>query len=109
MIVDHNAQIPFTSAKAAFGKTINSGQICIAPDYVFVHESKVKEFIEAVQLRWKQMYGEGKPEGSELQGKMINDFHCNRVKKLIDGAGGTRVCGGNMNKEVRHIEPTIIL
>ena len=42
MIVDHNAQIDFTSAKAAFGKTFNSGQICIAPDYVFVHESKVK-------------------------------------------------------------------
>lgn len=109
MIVDHNAQIPFTSAKAAFGKTINSGQICIAPDYVFVHESKVKEFIEAVQDRWKQMFGEGKPEGTELQGKMINDFHCNRVSKLIDSAGGTLVCGGKVNKEVRHIEPTIIL
>jgi len=48
MIVDYNAAIDFTSSKAAFGKTFNSGQICIAPDYVFVHESKVKEFIEAV-------------------------------------------------------------
>ena len=55
------------------------------------------------------MYGEGKPEGTEQQGKMINDFHTNRVKGLIDGAGGTLVCGGKVNKEVRHIEPTIIL
>ena len=66
MIVDHNAKIDFTSAKAAFGKTFNSGQICIAPDYVFVHETKVKEFIQGVQFRFKQMYGEGKPEGTEL-------------------------------------------
>ena len=54
------------------------------------------------------MYGE-KPEGSEMQGKMINDFHTNRVKNLIDGAGGTLVCGGKVVREARHIEPTIIL
>jgi len=48
LIVDHNAAMPFTSGKVAFGKTINSGQICIAPDYVFVHESRIKEFIESV-------------------------------------------------------------
>ena len=40
---------------------------------------------------------------------MINDFHTDRVKNLIDGAGGTLVCGGKVNKEVRHIEPTVIL
>lgn len=108
LIVDHNAQMDFSSAKIAFGKTINSGQICIAPDYVFVHESRIKEFIESVQLRFKEMYGE-KPDGSELQGKMINDFHTDRVAKLIDGAGGTLICGGKVNKKVRHIEPTIIL
>ena len=54
------------------------------------------------------MYGD-KPEGTELQGKMINDFHCDRVTKLIEGAGGTLICGGKTNKDVRHIEPTIIL
>jgi len=40
---------------------------------------------------------------------MINDFHCNRVAKLIETAGGTIICGGKVNREVRHIEPTIIL
>ena len=40
---------------------------------------------------------------------MINDFHTDRVQKLIEGAGGTLVCGGGVNKSVRHIEPTIIL
>lgn len=55
------------------------------------------------------MYGEGKPEGSEWQGKMINDFHTERVEKLIKGAGGTLVCGGDVNKKIKHIEPTVIL
>ena len=40
---------------------------------------------------------------------MINDFHTDRVDKLIKGAGGKIICGGKVNKEVRHIEPTIIL
>ena len=54
------------------------------------------------------MYGE-KPEGCEYQGKMISEFHTERVGKLIDGAGGTIVCGGKINKALKHIEPTIIL
>ena len=75
LVVDHDSAIEFASIKAAFGKTVNSGQICISPDYVFVHESRLKDFVEAVQLRFKEMYGE-KPDGCEYQGKMINDFHC---------------------------------
>lgn len=54
------------------------------------------------------MYGE-KPDGCELQGKMINDFHTNRVADLLKDCGGTVVCGGKVNKAVRHIEPTVIL
>lgn len=54
------------------------------------------------------MFGE-KPEGCELQGKMINDFHCKRVKGLLETAGGTVICGGKVNLEARHIEPTVIL
>ena len=65
LIIDHSANIDFSSTKAAMAKTMNSGQICIAPDYVFVHESKLKEFVKECELRFKRMYGE-KPEGSEL-------------------------------------------
>ena len=109
LVIDHTVNIDFAASKVAYGKTVNSGQICIAPDYVFVHESKVKEFVEQIQVKLKQMYGEGKPEGSEWQGKMINDFHTERVEKLIKGAGGTLVCGGDVNKKIKHIEPTVIL
>lgn len=74
-----------------------------------MHETKVKEFVKGIKEEFNSMYGEKKPEGDEMQGKMINDFHYERVCKLIDGAGGTKICGGIRNKEVRHIEPTVIL
>ena len=40
---------------------------------------------------------------------MINDFHCNRVAELLETAGGKVICGGKVNREAKHIEPTIIL
>lgn len=108
LIVDDTCNIDFTCTKVAFGKTLNSGQICIAPDYVFVHESKLKEFVKQCEARFKEFYGSN-PEGSELQGHMINDFHTDRVAELLRTAGGTVICGGKVNRETKHIEPTIIL
>eukprot|EP00354_Favella_ehrenbergii_P012098 CAMPEP_0170461102 /NCGR_PEP_ID=MMETSP0123-20130129/7153_1 /TAXON_ID=182087 /ORGANISM="Favella ehrenbergii, Strain Fehren 1" /LENGTH=465 /DNA_ID=CAMNT_0010726077 /DNA_START=291 /DNA_END=1688 /DNA_ORIENTATION=+ len=63
---------------------------------------------EAVRAQIQKFYGE-KPEGSDLQGKMINEFHTKRVKGLIDSAGGTIICGGKVVEEARYVEPTIIL
>jgi hypothetical protein len=54
------------------------------------------------------MFGE-KPTGCELQGKMISDIHCKRVKGLLETCGGTVAFGGKVNLEAKHIEPTIIL
>jgi len=54
------------------------------------------------------MFGES-PTGSAEQGKMINDFHLQRVMGLIDTSGGKIVLGGKANASVKHIEPTIIL
>ena len=93
----------------AFGKTINSGQICIAPDYVFVHQSKLKDFVRACEERFKMMYGEGKTEAPEIMGKMINEHHTNRVADLLKTAEGTVICGGKVHKDKHYIEPTIIL
>lgn len=53
-VIDYNATLPFTAMKLAGTKTANAGQICIAPDYVFVHESRVKEFIKTTQEYWKE-------------------------------------------------------
>ena len=102
LIVDESAIIDFASTKVAFGKTLNSGQICIAPDYVFVHESKIKDFVKACEAKFKAFYGDNE-DGSEIQGHMINDFHCQRVAELLKTAGGTVICGGKVNFEAKHV------
>ena len=91
-----------------WGKTINSGQVCIAPDYALVHESKVKAFVEACMHKLDQFYPE-KDVVSPYSGMMINKFHTDRIKKLIDTCGGKIVCGGKVDVEKRHVQPTIIL
>ena len=78
VIVDEDADLEYSSSKLAFTKTLNSGQVCVATDYVFVHESKVNDFTKTVQLNFRKMFGE-KPEGTELQGKIINEFHTERL------------------------------
>jgi len=61
-------------AKVALGKCCNSGQTCVAPDYVLVHRSLLDQFLRDVEASIKTMYGE-KPEGSDQMGKVINEIH----------------------------------
>lgn len=91
-----------------WAKTLNSGQVCIAPDYVLCHEKKMKEFIEACQKKLKDFFGE-QDELSPFQGKMINKFHASRMKRVIETSGGKIICGGEVDVEERHVQPTIIL
>jgi len=108
VIVDQDADIDFAAGKLAFAKFNNSGQTCVAPDYIFVHEKIIKQFVETMIVKLREMYGE-KPTGSDQMGKMINEFHTKRVEELIQGAGGKIVAGGKVTKDIKYIEPTIIL
>ena len=108
MVVDVSADVKHAISKVAFGKFTNSGQVCIAPDYALVHEKHLKEFLEGVKDQLKVIFGE-KPEGSSDMGKMINEFHTDRMEKLIKTAGGKLICGGKVNKSIKYVEPTVIL
>ena len=94
VIVDKTADMYFTAARVGMGKISNSGQICIAPDYVFVHEDLVQEFIEQVKQFWKNVASDKPGHSGEFQGKMVNEFHTSRVAKLIESSGGKVVSGG---------------
>lgn len=107
-IIDKTANMDCAVTKVAFGRFINSGQTCIAPDYVLCHESRMNEFITQLRDKVKQMYGE-KPTGSDDMGKMINKFHTERMQKILKTAGGQVVMGGKVNLEAKYCEPTIIV
>ncbi len=109
-IVDETADIKTAAKMIAWGKFANNGQICIAPDYVFVHESKQKEFTEKLKSQLIEFYGD-EPEDSESYARIVNEKHFDRVKSYIDDAvnnGAKIVTGGNGNKDKKFIAPTVI-
>jgi len=107
-VVDVTADINFAANKVAFGRFNNSGQTCLAPDYVIVHESIKDQFVDALQRQVRLMYG-NEEKGSPDMGKVITDWHCDRIKGLIETSKGKVVCGGKVNRSIKYVEPTIIL
>jgi aldehyde dehydrogenase (NAD+) len=68
----------------------------VAPDYIFVAESVVKNFTKALIESIKRFYGES-PDGSDQMGKIINDFHMKRLTELLDSSSGQIIYGGRTN------------
>ncbi|MEA2465738.1 MAG: aldehyde dehydrogenase, partial [Acidobacteriota bacterium] len=103
-IVDASANLTEAARRIAWGKFLNCGQICIAPDYALVHESVRDEFL--VKLR-ASLDSHG--DASAARGWLVNDRHAARVKRLIDTAveqGATVVMGGTGSG--RDLAPTVL-
>jgi aldehyde dehydrogenase (NAD+) len=102
VIVDRTADLDEAARKIAWGKFYNSGQICIAPDYLLVDESIVSPFLEKLRACI-----EG--HGEESRGLIINDRHASRVKDLFDAAvrQGARVVAGGQFRG-RAVTPTVL-
>lgn len=109
VIVDETANLDAACSRIALAKWLNCGQICVAPDYVLVHESKADEFIERSAALVKKCYGDDSKAHQEY-GKVINERHVDRVRKLIETAEGQVVCGGvdGIDRSACHVPPTII-
>lgn len=109
-IVDETAAIKTAAKRIAWGKFFNSGQICIAPDYLFVHESKKEELVAELKHILAEFYSE-KPENSDSIANIINPKHTSRVAAYLTDSiekGGNVLIGGNCSIEKSFIEPTII-
>ncbi len=104
-IVESDADIHVAAKRIALGKFINTGQTCIATDYVLVHESIKNEFLEKLKQTINLFYGENKME-SEGYGKIINEKRFNKLVSYL--SDGNIVFGGRHDKSKLFIEPTII-
>jgi aldehyde dehydrogenase (NAD+) len=112
-IVDESANIRQAAEQLAWGKCLNNGQTCIAPDYLLVHQSVKQPFMQALRDTITGMYSpDGKPiETSDSYARIVNDNHFQRVKGLVDDAvqkGATVAFGGKMNAKQNFIEPTVL-
>ncbi|MCC0781809.1 aldehyde dehydrogenase [Clostridioides sp. ES-S-0108-01] len=104
-IILKDADIDLTAKRLTWGKLINAGQTCVAPDYILVHEDRKEELIEKIKYYINKYFGDN-PCNNEQFPKIINEKHFNRILSLIDN--DKVVYGGNCNKEILKIEPTIV-
>lgn len=105
VIVDATANIPLASKRIIFGKIINCGQTCVAPDYVLCHRSVKTQLIEEMKKQLKLQLGERPLENPDY-GHMVSAKHFDRVWNLIDYE--KVVCGGVCDPERLQIAPTIM-
>ncbi|KPI49508.1 aldehyde dehydrogenase [Clostridioides difficile] len=104
-IILKDADIDLTAKRLTWGKLINAGQTCVAPDYVLVHEDRKDELIEKIKYYIIKYFGDN-PCNNEQFPKIINERHFNRIVSLIDI--DKVVYGGDYNNEKLKIEPTIV-
>lgn len=105
VIVDKSADIKLAAKRVAFGKIVNCGQTCIAPDYVLVEESVKDEFIKRYARAVKRMLG-AKPLKNKNYGRIINKKHYDRLCGLMQSEN--IVLGGERDDEKLRIAPTVI-
>jgi aldehyde dehydrogenase (NAD+) len=104
-IVDETADIATSAKRIVWGKFINAGQTCVAPDYLLVHEKVKDKLFDAMKAAVKEFYGEN-PMTSSDYASIINDRHFERLSSMIKG--GKVVFGGKTDAAKKYIAPTLI-
>lgn len=112
-VVDDSADLQAAAKRLAWGKFVNAGQTCIAPDYILVSESREAALVDALRAAIAESYGpteEERKQSADLC-RIINGRNFDRLKKLLDDsiAQGARVeVGGQTDAQDRYIAPTIL-
>ena len=104
-IVDRDADIEVAARRIVWGKCLNSGQTCIAPDYLFVHEEIKQKFVEAFSKQLDFLYPEGTKD-SDYYVHIVRDAAFERVSGYLKD--GRILAGGRTDKATRWIEPTLL-
>ena len=104
-IVDKTANVSLAAKRIVFGKYLNCGQTCVAPDYILCHKDIKNEFIECVIKEIKKQYGENAVNNADY-GKIVNKKHFDRILGLIDKQ--KVVFGGESDEEMLKIAPTVM-
>lgn len=104
-IVDETANIPLAAKRIVFGKFLNCGQTCVAPDYVYCHTSVRDRLVEELKKQIVLQFGE-EPLKNRNYGKIVNEKHFRRLLGLLDPA--KTALGGQYEEESLRIAPTLL-
>jgi aldehyde dehydrogenase (NAD+) len=107
-IVDRSANIEVAARRVAWGKWLNAGQTCVAPDYVLVDSAVADRFLEALGRAVHTFYGDD-PAVSADYGRIVNERHWDRIHGLVEGSRRARVAiGGGGDRSSRYLAPTVL-
>jgi aldehyde dehydrogenase (NAD+) len=104
-VVDHTADIPTAARRIAWGKFINAGQTCVAPDYLLVHAKVRDRLYDEIRKTLKEFYGQN-PMQSPDYARIVSDRHFRRLSGMIKD--GEVIAGGITAANTRYISPTVI-
>lgn len=105
-IVCGDAPLELTARRIAWGKFMNAGQTCVAPDYVLVDQRVSAAFLAALKQALREFYGDDAQQSSDY-GRIINRRHFERLATYLDE--GTIACGGRNDATDLYIEPTVLM
>ncbi len=104
-IVDQDVDLDTAARRIVWGRFMNAGQTCVAPDYILAHESVEEALIAKLKQVLQEFYGDD-PKASRDYARIINERHFHRLKKLL--SSGEVVAGGETDEAERYIAPTIL-
>ncbi len=104
-IVDRDINLEVAAKRIIWGKYVNAGQSCVAPDYLLVHEEIKPALLTALQQALQEFFGDDPAQSPDL-GRIVNDRQFDRLTHLLEGE--EIVVGGQTERETRYIAPTIL-
>lgn len=105
-VIDHTANLDIAAKRIAWGKFVNAGQTCVAPDFLMVHEDVKEAFIEKLKQTLSDFYGTS-PEQSKDFSRIVNTKQFDRLTELMEASKSDLILGGQVDRDDLYIEPSI--
>lgn len=106
-VVDESADLTNAAYNLVNGRFINCGQVCLSPEYVLVDKKNHIKFLDELKKTVETFYNKNSKESQDYS-RIINDFHTERLIKLVENPGGKIIIGGDHNLKERFVAPTVI-
>lgn len=107
VIIEKTANIKEAARRIAWGKLMNAGQTCVAPDYVLLDESRKQQFLTEMKTAFSHLYGKEIKKNPDF-GRIVNERHMERLQKILEQDAKYLFCGGRADTLQRYIEPAIL-
>ena len=107
VIIEKTANIKEAARRIAWGKLMNAGQTCVAPDYVLLDESRKQQFLTEMKTAFSHLYGKEIKKNPDF-GRIVNERHMERLQKILEQDAKYLFCGGGADTLQRYIEPAIL-